>query len=138
MNGFFDSFLVEFKTPLTNPVLIFSLILFIILIFPILLKKINIPGIIGLVIPGREQDLKVFGRNKLKSFLFGIFTFALTLIIGFPVCYFFICYDFDASLLAASIFYTIIFVAYLLVSRFGVSKSLVVGGTFLIETSVYC
>jgi Kef-type K+ transport system membrane component KefB len=52
MNGFFDSFLLEFKTPLSNPVLIFSLILFIILIFPILLKKINIPGIIGLIIAG--------------------------------------------------------------------------------------
>ena len=30
-----------FKLPLTNPVLIFTLILFIILVSPILLKKIN-------------------------------------------------------------------------------------------------
>ena len=52
MDGFFVTLLHEFKTPLTNPVLIFSLILFIILIFPILLKKINIPGIIGLIIAG--------------------------------------------------------------------------------------
>ena len=38
--------------PLMNPVLIFSLILFIILLSPILLRRLNIPGIIGLIISG--------------------------------------------------------------------------------------
>ncbi|KAF2333799.1 cation:proton antiporter [Flavobacterium daemonense] len=52
MIEFFRHFLHEFELPLTNPVLIFSLILFIILLSPILLKKINIPGIIGLIISG--------------------------------------------------------------------------------------
>jgi Kef-type K+ transport system membrane component KefB len=42
----------EFELPLGNPVLIFSLILFIILLSPILLRKLNIPGIIGLIIAG--------------------------------------------------------------------------------------
>ncbi len=42
----------EFQLPLGNPVLIFSLILFIILLSPILLKRLNIPGIIGLIIAG--------------------------------------------------------------------------------------
>ncbi len=52
MIEFFKHLLQEFELPLTNPVLIFSLILFIILLSPILLKKINIPGIIGLIISG--------------------------------------------------------------------------------------
>ena len=41
-----------FHAPLTNPVLIFALILFIILLSPILLRPIKVPGIIGLIISG--------------------------------------------------------------------------------------
>lgn len=52
MNDFFNHLMHEFKLPLHNPVLIFSLILFIILLSPILLKRLNIPGIIGLIISG--------------------------------------------------------------------------------------
>lgn len=52
MTDFFKHFIHEFKLPLVNPVLIFSLILFIILISPIVLRKINIPSIIGLIISG--------------------------------------------------------------------------------------
>ena len=52
MTYFFEHLLHEFELPLGNPVLIFSLILFIILLSPILLKKLNIPGIIGLIIAG--------------------------------------------------------------------------------------
>lgn len=42
----------SFTPPLTNPVIIFSLILFIILIIPNILNRIKIPGIIGLIIAG--------------------------------------------------------------------------------------
>ncbi|MCE2789017.1 MAG: cation:proton antiporter [Saprospiraceae bacterium] len=52
MNDFFEHISHEFRLPLHNPVLIFSLILFIILLAPILLKRLNIPGIIGLIISG--------------------------------------------------------------------------------------
>lgn len=52
MIEFFRHFAAEFKLPLENPVLVFSLILFIILLSPILLRRINIPGIIGLIISG--------------------------------------------------------------------------------------
>lgn len=52
MTDFFKHLLHEFELPLGNPVLIFSLILFIILLSPILLRKLNIPGIIGLIIAG--------------------------------------------------------------------------------------
>lgn len=52
MTEFFNHLMHEFDLPLANPVLIFSLILFIILLSPILLRKLNIPGIIGLIIAG--------------------------------------------------------------------------------------
>lgn len=52
MTDFFKHLLHEFDFPLENHILIFSLILFIILLSPILLRKLNIPGIIGLIIAG--------------------------------------------------------------------------------------
>lgn len=50
--NFFDHLYKQFDTPFTNPVLIFSVLLFIILIAPILLGKIKIPGIVGFIIAG--------------------------------------------------------------------------------------
>lgn len=67
MIEFFKHFLHEFELPLSNPVLIFSLILFIILLSPILLKKINIPGIIGLIISGviiGPHGLNILAKNS--------------------------------------------------------------------------
>lgn len=65
MVDFFDHLLHEFQLPLQNPVLIFSLILFIILISPILLRKLNIPGIIGLIISG--VIIGPYGLNILEK-----------------------------------------------------------------------
>lgn len=50
--NFFDQIALEFERPFQNPVLVFSVILFIILLSPILLRKLKIPGIIGLIISG--------------------------------------------------------------------------------------
>jgi Kef-type K+ transport system membrane component KefB len=52
MHEIINQLLHEFDRPLKNPVLIFSLLLFIILIAPILFKRIRIPGIIGLILSG--------------------------------------------------------------------------------------
>jgi len=52
MNEFFGHIIEQFKLPLSNPVLVFALILFIILLSPLLLKRINIPGIVGLILSG--------------------------------------------------------------------------------------
>ncbi|WP_162055670.1 cation:proton antiporter [Pontibacter pamirensis] len=66
-NGFFEHLLHEFDTPLDNSVLIFSLILFIILLAPILLKVIRVPGIIGLILAGviiGPYGLNILARNS--------------------------------------------------------------------------
>ncbi|OFX20700.1 MAG: sodium:proton antiporter [Bacteroidetes bacterium GWA2_31_9b] len=65
MSDLFKHILHQFNLPLSNPVLIFSLILFIILLSPILLKRLNIPAIIGLIISG--VIIGPFGLNILEK-----------------------------------------------------------------------
>ncbi len=52
MQQIWENILHEFQTPFTNQVLIFSVILFIILLVPIIFNRFKIPGIIGLIISG--------------------------------------------------------------------------------------
>lgn len=52
MESYYHNFLEEFHLPLTNPVLVFSLVLFVILLAPIVFKRFNIPGTVGLILSG--------------------------------------------------------------------------------------
>ncbi len=65
MDGFLEYILHKFTLPLTNPVLIFALILMIILIAPIILRKFRLPGIIGLILSG--VLIGPFGLNFLEK-----------------------------------------------------------------------
>jgi Kef-type K+ transport system membrane component KefB len=171
--NFFDHITQQFELPFTNPVLIFSLLLFIILIAPILLGKIKIPGIVGFIIAGImigpngfnilkknsaielfstigllyimfiagiELDLAEFKKKKHKSFVFGFLTFAVPILIGFPVCYYLLEYSMLTSILTASMFATHTLVAYPIVNKFGIAKNeavaVTVGGTILTDTAV--
>ncbi len=76
------SIISEFKLPLHNPVLIFSLILFIILFAPIVLNRLKIPYLIGLIIAGaiigphglnlmlRDSSIVLFGTVGLLYIMF--------------------------------------------------------------------
>jgi Kef-type K+ transport system membrane component KefB len=121
---------LDFSLPLKNPVIIFSLVLFIILFAPIVFNKIKVPHIIGLIIAGivigpyglnlllrdssivlfgtvgllyimftagLEIDMEEFKKNRLKSLVFGLFTFALPLTLGSLAAY----YALDFSLYPA-------------------------------------
>lgn len=178
MNVFLEHLINEFKLPLTNPVLVFSLMLFIILLSPILLRKFKIPGIIGLILSGiiigpkglgvigenslasegwiklfstigllyimfmagLELDLKQFRRYFKKSIMFGMLTFFLPILLGFPLCYYVLNLTPLASLLTASMFATHTLVAYPILSKLGLSKhssvAITVGGTILTDTAV--
>jgi len=162
-----------FQAPLQNPVLIFSLVLFIILLSPILLRPIKVPGIIGLIISGviigphglnwleknsavtlfstigllyimfiagLELDMNEFKKTKHKSLLFGFFTFAIPIAIGFPVCHYLLGYAVLPSILIASMFATHTLVSYPIVHRYGISKheavAITIGGTILTDTAV--
>src|SRR5215213_947263 len=73
---------LDFSLPLTNPVIIFSLVLFIILFAPILLNKVKIPHIIGLIAAGiiigpyglnlllRDSSIVLFGTVGLLYIMF--------------------------------------------------------------------
>ena len=70
MESFFKHLLEEFHFPLRNPVLIFSTILFIILLSPILLRKVKIPSIIGLILSGviiGPNGIGLIGAKLLES-----------------------------------------------------------------------
>ncbi|WP_134090351.1 cation:proton antiporter [Olivibacter sp. XZL3] len=162
-----------FETPLENSVLIFSLILLIILLAPILLRKIKIPGIIGLIlsgviigphglnilaqtdavrlfstigllyimfIAGLELDMNEFRKTRHKSVIFGIYTFFVPILIGYPVCYYILNFDVGASILVSSMFATHTLVAYPVVNSYGISKNqavaITIGGTILTDTAV--
>jgi Kef-type K+ transport system membrane component KefB len=158
--------------PLQDPVPIFTIVLFIILLAPILLRKLRIPSIIGLIIAGMaigdhgfnivgkgsidlfgkagllyimflaglELDMAQFKKNTYKSLVFGFFTFAVPISLGFVVCYYILHFQLLASLLVSSMFATHTLVAYPLASRMGISKNeavtVTVGGTIITDTAV--
>lgn len=71
-----------FSLPFTNPVLIFSIILFIILLAPVILHRLKIPDLIGLIIAGaligpnglgimsRDSSMELFGTVGLLYIMF--------------------------------------------------------------------
>ncbi|MBS1616208.1 MAG: cation:proton antiporter [Bacteroidetes bacterium] len=73
---------LNFDLPLSNPVIIFSLVLFIILFAPILFNKIKVPHIIGLILAGviigpyglnflrRDSSIVLFGTVGLLYIMF--------------------------------------------------------------------
>src|SRR5690554_865008 len=73
---------IDFSLPLTNPVIIFSLVLFIILFAPLILNRVRIPYIIGLIIAGivigpygfnlllRDSSIVLFGTVGLLYIMF--------------------------------------------------------------------
>ncbi len=70
MESFFKHLMEEFHFPLKNPVLIFSTLLFIILLSPIVLRKFKIPSIIGLIISGviiGPHGIGLIGSKLLES-----------------------------------------------------------------------
>lgn len=158
--------------PLHDPIPIFVIVLFIILLAPILLRKLRIPSIIGLILAGMaigdhgfnlvakgsidlfgkagllyimflaglELDMAEFKKNQYKSVVFGFFTFAVPLGLGFTLCYYFMEFSLMASLLVSSMFATHTLVAYPLASRMGITKNeavtITVGGTIITDIAV--
>ncbi len=174
MSSSFSSMLINISLPFTNPILVFATLLIIIFLAPILLRRLNVPSVIGLIlagvligphglnwidnanagvemfstigllyimfIVGLELDLNEFNKNKNKSIGFGIYTFIIPLIIGFPVVHYVLGYDFNTSFLTASMFSTHTLVTYPIVSRLGVSRNeavaITAGGTIFTDTAV--
>ena len=75
-------YLFSLTLPIQDPVLIFSIVLFIILLAPILLNRVKVPGIMGLIIAGivigpngfnlleRDSSIVLFGTVGLLYIMF--------------------------------------------------------------------
>jgi len=161
---------ISFTLPLENPVLIFSLILFIILFAPIFLNRFKIPSLIGLIIAGtligpqgfnlvaRDSSITLFGtvgllyimflagleidrtefkKNSWKSLVFGFYTFAIPLGMGYVAGRYVLDFGILSSILLASMFATHTLIAYPMISRMGVAKNravtITVGGTVITD-----
>jgi len=161
---------MDLSLPLKNPVVIFSLVLFIILFAPILLNRFKIPHIIGLIIAGvivgpyglnlllrdssivlfgtvgllyimftagLEIDMEEFRRNRLKSFVFGIYTFIVPMILGTLAGYYLLRFSLPSSLLLASMFASHTLLAYPIASKYGIARirsvTLTIGGTIITD-----
>ena len=159
--------------PFSDPVVIFALVLFIMLVIPLLLKRLRTPGIIGLImsgivigphglnlleknsaidllstigllyimfLAGLELELNEFLKRKNRSITFGFLTFSFPILLGFPVCYFFLGFSMNASLLTSIMFATHTLIAYPIVSRLGLAANeavaITVGGTIITDTTV--
>ncbi|MEJ6979515.1 cation:proton antiporter [Pedobacter sp. P351] len=161
---------IDFSLPLKNPVIIFSLVLFIILFAPILFNKIKIPHIVGLIAAGivigpyglnlllrdssivlfgtvgllyimftagLEIDMEEFKKNRLKSLVFGIFTFILPLVLGSLAAYYMLNFSVYPSILFGSMLSTHTLLAYPIVSKYGIAQiravTLTIGGTIVTD-----
>ncbi|MCF2504730.1 cation:proton antiporter [Dyadobacter sp. CY107] len=159
-----------FELPLSNPVLIFSLVLFIILFVPLLLNRIKVPYVIGLILAGvavgehganllrrdssivlfgtvgliyimflaaLEIDMKEFKKNSSKSLIFGVFTFAVPMLIAAPAARFLLGFSWISSILFASMLASHTLISYPVAARFNVHKTkaaiIAVGGTIITD-----
>lgn len=161
---------IDFSLPLKNPVIIFSLVLFIILFAPLLLNKLKIPHIIGLILAGviigpyglnlllrdssivlfgtvgllyimftagLEIDLEEFKKNRVKSLVFGLYTFAVPIVLGSVAAYYLLSFDLPAAMLFASMLASHTLLAYPIASRYGITRiravTLTIGGTIITD-----
>ena len=173
MDQIWDQIKHYFVLPVTNPVLIFALVLFVILMAPILMGRLRLPGIVGFIIAGIaigphgyniliknsaielfstigllyimfiagiELDPEEFVKNRYKSLIFGLLTFAIPISLGFPVCYYFLGYPAITSAIVSIMFATHTLVAYPIINKYDISQNpavaVAVGGTILTDTAV--
>ncbi|RIJ37637.1 cation:proton antiporter [Pontibacter oryzae] len=164
---------IHLTLPLEEPVVIFTLVLLIILVVPIILGRFRIPGIVGLILAGvifgpngfhilsRDASIELFGtvgllyimfqagleidmidfkKYKVRSLVFGTFTFIIPMILGTLTFFYLHGYDIKPAILLASMFAPHTLLAYPIISRLGLSKNeavtLTIGGTLITDTAV--
>ncbi|GAA0879292.1 cation:proton antiporter [Algoriphagus jejuensis] len=87
---------------------------------------------------GLEIDLDDFKENSKKSFVFGMYTFLIPMILGTLAGLYLFGFSMPSSLLLASMFASHTLIAYPIVSKLGVAKNravnVTVGGTLITDT----
>ncbi|MEJ8802587.1 cation:proton antiporter [Pontibacter sp. H249] len=89
---------------------------------------------------GLEIDMIDFKRYKIRSIVFGTFTFIIPITIGTLVFLYLHNYDIKPAILLASMFAPHTLLAYPIISRLGLSKNeavtITIGGTLITDTAV--
>jgi len=104
--------------------------------------SIILSGTAGLLyimfLAGLEIDLGDFKKNSKKSIVFGLYTFAIPMIMGILSGIYVLGFSVPTSVLLASMFASHTLIAYPLISKFGVAKNkavnITVGGTMITDT----
>ncbi len=99
-------------------------------------------GTVGLLyimfLAGIEMDIGNFKKNSGKSLVFGIYTFAIPMILGYLASRYFLNFSVLTSVLLASMFASHTLIAYPIISQLGVAKNravnITVGGTMITDT----
>lgn len=105
-------------------------------------SSITLFGMVGLLyimfLAGLEIDIADFRKNSSKSFVFGMYTFLIPMVVGTLVGLYLLHYSIITSVLLASMFASHTLIAYPIVSKMGVIKNravnITVGGTLITDT----
>lgn len=88
---------------------------------------------------GLEINLADFKKNRVKSLVFGLYTFIIPMILGTVAGYYMLQFSLPTSILLASMFASHTLIAYPLVSKLGVAKNIAVnvtvGGTMITDVA---
>ena len=111
--------------------------------FNLLLRDSSIVlfGTVGLLYimftAGLEIDLEEFKKNRVKSFVFGLYTFLVPMILGTIAAYYLLDFDLPTAALLASMFASHTLLAYPIASRYGITRTrgvtLTIGGTIITD-----
>ena len=87
---------------------------------------------------GLEMDIEDFKKNSKKSLIFGLYTFAIPLVLGVLSGMYLLNFSFETSLLMACMFSSHTLLTYPIVSKYGLAKNravnVTVGGTMITDT----
>ena len=105
-------------------------------------SSIILSGTAGLLyimfLAGLEIDLGDFKKNKWKSLTFGMYTFLVPMALGTLVGLYVLNFSMLTSILLASMFASLTLIAYLIISKLGITKDkavgITVGGTMITDT----
>lgn len=157
---------------ITSSLAIVCIVLSIILLLPMLCRRLHIPAIVGFILvgmaigplgfnliaesetirilgqigmlyimfqSGSEMDLGEMKTQRLRSFLFGIYTFTLPFGLGLLTSHYLLSMDWTTSALLGAMYGSHTLMTYPIVSRYGLQKNrsvtIVVGGTALALTA---
>ncbi len=105
-------------------------------------SSIILSGTAGLLyimfLAGLEIDLADFKKNRIKSIVFGLYTFSIPMILGILTGIYLLEFSAPTSVLLASMFASHTLITYPLISKLGIAKNravnITVGGTMITDT----